>query len=320
MSETENLAKMSESLSKDIFEQFRWVEVGSRNKNWKCEDPTHKKKTHPADIVFYYEDPYSNKLVYFHCDLKSYAEATVETADFSKTIESLSMQVNCAEKSEEWQKAYLLQNNNVSINGLLFVYNHDGEYDKNFYSKIAQIRSKDLFLPRNNKIYIINPSDIYWLNNVVHHIAWSNGKKYIADDYSFFYPQKTKHSTTGKSKVATIEMILSPWIILHNEKDNNNIFNVYYRRTGACENEFIYLFDYFRHNGFMDKSTNEIIIHCLEPDDAAFSIFDKSKQSYLGIVNISNPTLKDIIQKIKLLKMADVIKIFSTDEIGMGQR
>ena len=58
MAETANIAKMAEKLSKEVFAEFLWQKTGSTNINWPCEDEErHGKKTHPSDVVFYYDEP-----------------------------------------------------------------------------------------------------------------------------------------------------------------------------------------------------------------------------------------------------------------------
>lgn len=74
MAETINIAKMAEKLSKGIFGEFLWQRMEHTNLNWPCEDQeTHEVKTHPSDVVFWYDEPYSQSRTYVNCDLKSYA-------------------------------------------------------------------------------------------------------------------------------------------------------------------------------------------------------------------------------------------------------
>ena len=58
MAETINIAKMAEKLSKGIFTEFLWGRMEHTNINWPCENQeTHEVKTHPSDVVFWYDEP-----------------------------------------------------------------------------------------------------------------------------------------------------------------------------------------------------------------------------------------------------------------------
>lgn len=73
MAETINIAKMAEKLSKGIFLEFLWGRMEHTNINWPCENQEkHEVKTHPSDVVFWYDEPYSQSRTYVNCDLKSY--------------------------------------------------------------------------------------------------------------------------------------------------------------------------------------------------------------------------------------------------------
>lgn len=97
-----------------------------------CEDLDHNKKTHPADVVFHYNDPYTNTLNFIHKRLEKFYAKYTEKLDLESTLTSLSMQVQCAEISDEWQKLYSGQETDYRIHGMLFIYNHDGQYTKSF--------------------------------------------------------------------------------------------------------------------------------------------------------------------------------------------
>lgn len=101
MPETSKVAQMAKKLSDEVFSEFFWTKVGPEDQNWPCEDEEHHGvSTHPADVVFHYDEPYSPKRTYVHCDLKSYAKGTITSANVHGAIESLAKQVACAEKSE----------------------------------------------------------------------------------------------------------------------------------------------------------------------------------------------------------------------------
>jgi hypothetical protein len=128
MPETTNIARMADKLSAELFNDFHWTRVGEANVNWACVDEQHTETTHPADVVFYYDNPYSLSRTYVMCDLKSYAVSSISRAAISAAAAKLARSLSCAEKSTEWQDRYLHQNVTPEICVLLFVYNHDGDY------------------------------------------------------------------------------------------------------------------------------------------------------------------------------------------------
>lgn len=107
MAETANIAAIAEKLSGELFAEFFWKRTGPMNENWACEKSEHHKvKTHPSDVVFYYDEPYTNQRTYVNCDLKSYATSSITTSALRGAVESLTKQVACAEISEEWRTKY----------------------------------------------------------------------------------------------------------------------------------------------------------------------------------------------------------------------
>lgn len=58
MAETANIAKLAEFVANNLFARFFWGATGSWNQNWPCEIANHDRKTHPSDVVFYYDEPY----------------------------------------------------------------------------------------------------------------------------------------------------------------------------------------------------------------------------------------------------------------------
>jgi hypothetical protein len=192
MAETINISKMAEKLSKEIFAEFLWQRTGSMNINWTCEDQEkHLVKTHPSDVVFFYDEPYSQSRTYINVDLKSYAKGTINANSVRSAIENLAKSISCAEKSEEWRDQFIHEHISPEICGMLFVYNHDGEYDKDFLSLLGQVQADKLDIPIGSKIVVLGPQDIFWLNNVRHEIAYMRGgtsELPAREDCRFFYP------------------------------------------------------------------------------------------------------------------------------------
>ena len=264
--ETEQIAKLAEIVSGEIFSFFRWSTVGPKNLNFVCAKPeTHapmKKSvhTHPADVVFQYSDPYLNRIVYLHTDLKSYSVSSISLGEIKKALKSLGKAIDCARVTTEWRQRYHLSaKGKFEIRGMLFVYNHDDEYDKDFYDHFKDYKGENLYIKDSQQIHIVEPSLINYLNTVLMDV-----KSLIADgtfprhNYTFYYPDLILHKASGEywDRPATAELIASPYLIIHHQevktycektKDTALTFDegflIYYRRDGSSEVEFRYLFD-----------------------------------------------------------------------------
>lgn len=324
MAETTNIAKMAEKLSKELFAEFLWQRMDPTNINWPCEDTVkHKAKTHPSDVVFYYEEPYSQARTYVNCDLKSYAKGTINGSNIRSSIESLARALSCAEKSNEWRDKYLHEHVTPEICGLLFVYNHDGEYDKDFNTLLGQFKNDKLDIPCKSKIVVLGPQDIFWLNNVRHEIILmrgGNGELPDREHCRYFYPHlvRRKNIQLDNAKASTLEMLTAPWIILSYvdpKKQNRKGFVVFYRRDGSSTEEFLYLIDYLMHYQVIVKDT-DIYIKTLNAHSNAAAFFAKAKDRYVDECK-GGKDIKDHLNSIKFSQINDVRTKFSDLEIGM---
>lgn len=329
MAETIHIAQMAEKLSDELFSEFFWEKIGPTNQNWPCEEKEqHKVETHPSDVVFFYDEPYSQVRTYVNCDLKSYASGTISTANVKGAVESLAKQVACAEKSDTWSKLYVHDNVSPAICGLLFVYNHDGNYDKHFDALLTPIKNKELDLPKDSKLVVLGPQDIFWLDNVryeIRQMRGSSGSDRLPnkEHCQYFYPQLMlkANSRMEKAKAATLEMLTSPWIILEYKKqppDSGRGVLIFYRRDGSTTQEFIYLIDYLRHYQVLSENTT-VHIKTLDVVPTAHSSFSKAVHQYIEEMCAGDESseLARNVQAIKYSKMTQVISQFSTIELGM---
>lgn len=317
MAETSNISKMANLISEEIFSVFNWEQCKALDQNWECVDLEHDKQTHPADVVFYYLDPYTNIKNYVHTDLKSFSKSTIENLDLSPVIESLSMQVECSENSPEWQKLYTTENDNFIVHGMLFLYNHDNQYIKPLTSKLTNINTKVINIPRHSKIVVFTPADIHWLHNIANYIIYLKGTKKLSDNYTFFYPQRKSQATIGQSKYATLEVLTSPWIIIEDISPKKvKTISVFYRPSGEEEDEFKYLLDYLRQNSHLEED-NIINIYQLDQNQFAPTIFEKAVDEYIKALNIVDNILIEVIKNIQLIKINNIKSEFSELEIGM---
>jgi hypothetical protein len=153
--ETANIAEIAALLSKDIFRNFGWSLRPPRDQNFPCVDEDHcnagKKhiSQHPADAVYFYEDPYLAKTIYLHTDLKSYAKNSITPHALRKAFVSLGMTIECAQSSEVWRNRYLTDpDERHEVRGFLFVHNHDHGYGSSFYESLVKLNIFSLPLGR----------------------------------------------------------------------------------------------------------------------------------------------------------------------------
>lgn len=328
MAETEKIAQMAEKLSRELFSEFFWGRIGTANHNWSCENPEiHGVKTHPSDVVFYYDEPYSQSRTYINCDLKSYAKGTIQRSTIKAAIISLAKQVSCAEKSIEWHDLYIHEHVTPNICGLLFVYNHDGEYDKEFSTILSNITVEELDIPAGSKIFVLGPQDIFWLDNIRFDLCMlrgNSGSDRIPDGEQcrYFYPQLVRKTNVQpeKAKAARLEMLVGPWIILEYKRDKyQKGLIIYYRRRGDETQEFIYLIDYLRHYQVLTEDT-EIQIRTLDASPVAAATFKKAVDYYIEelIGSSQDGDFAKLVQGIKFSSMPQVKSTFSEIEIGMN--
>lgn len=324
MAETTNIAKMAEKLSREVFAEFLWQQTGSTNINWPCENKeNHSKKTHPSDVVFYYDEPYTQARTYVNCDLKSYAKDSITAGNIKSALENLAKSLSCAEKSEEFRKNFIHEHISPEICGLLFVYNHDGEYDKDFDTLLGKIKNEKLEIPPNSKIIVLGPSDVYWINNVRHEIAYMRGGTNQLPDREyckFLFPNlvRRKNVQPENAKACTLEMMTSPWIVLsytNPKKNNRKGFVVFIRNRGTSIEEFLYLIDYLMHYQILERNS-EIIIKSLDADPMAASYFSKAKDQYVEKYK-GGSEIKELFDKIQYGQINDIRTKFSELELGM---
>lgn len=319
MGETENISKMAEKLSSELFNVFLWEKVGPTNVNWPCLNKDHGKKTHPTDIVFTYKEPYMSKRMYLNCDLKSYAKGTINTGTVRTALQSLSQTIDCAACSKEWNDKYKYYKDNYTINGLLFIYNHDGEYDKDFDTILDALKNDDLNIPKGRKIFVLGPRDICFLATVTMDIIALRGLKKLPDEdrCNFYFPDLVeKRANSLEHMSATIEMLTSPYITMKYKKNDKTGIQLYYRRKGSSVDEFLYLFDFLFHYQQLQEC-DEIFLSLYEPAGDAAALFEKAKNIYSDERDNKNEIMA-ILGKIQYRSLTSIIKRFSEIEIGMG--
>jgi hypothetical protein len=277
--------------------------------------------THPSDVVFYYDEPYSLSRTYINTDLKSYKRGSITSSAIVAAIQSLALTMECAELSEEWQEKFVHEDKSYRIVGLLFIYNHDGEYDSGFDEVLAKVNQDKLKIPRSSRIFVLGPRDIRWLDNVRLDLMLLYSKHVLPheDHWSFFYPDLVRRKKVQVfARAATLEMLTGPWIILSYppHAEHSAGFVVYFRGPGKHAEEFLYLLDHLMHYQ-MVKQGIAIEIRTLDADENAPAQFKRAVDEYIENYDGQNSDLATLLRSISFEPMPQIKSQFSTVKIGM---
>lgn len=321
MGETEAIAQMAEKIADEIFSEFFWDKLGPVNQNWACvKNDRHDRKTHPADVVFTYAEPYRNENTYALFDLKSYSKGAISKPKMRAAIESLATAVECAQVSSDFQTLYQLRGQNTNIIGVLFVYNHDGEYDADFHNNIPNIGLEAFQFPKDSRIIVMGPKDISDLYTITADMVSLRGKAKPAlpprEHCTFYYPDLDGKALMQRGKAAaSIECIMGPWIGIAHSKEQHSGLLLYYKRPGKSRDEFLYLLDYLLHFQQL-KDGFEIEIRLTNPDKNAEANFQHAVQEYIRQINCS-ADLRLQLSAIKCSRVPSFRREFSKTAIGM---
>jgi hypothetical protein len=322
MAETINLAQMAELLSQELFGEFLWQRSGPMNINWSCVAERHKSKTHPSDVVFFYDNPYARSRTYVNCDLKSYGKDSISAGAVNGALTSLARALACVEVSEEWQRTFVHEHVSPEFCGLLFLYNHDGEYDRDFTQLLKGVDYEALETPRRSKIVVLGPEDIFWLDNVRYEIVQMRGKGILPpqEHCQFSYPNLVRKVNVqpDKARAATLEMLTAPWITLEYLKPaatKPKGYVVFFRGRGESTDEFLYLVDHLLHYQVVNPEI-EVQVKLLDAHPMAPALFDKALDQYVDECE-GGDDLKARLHGIEFSTIGQVKTRFSDKEIGM---
>lgn len=314
--ETRPIAIMAEYVSQELLSWFKWKRIALPDLNFKCvikEEHASKKEGehhHPVDVVFQYHDPYQNKDIFVNTDLKSYAEGSIDAAMIVKALKSLSVTIECARISSEWDERYNISNSKgYLIKGLLFVYNHDNNYDKSFFDVLEKpvsrgrgrqptpINLANINVAEGQSLHVFEPKLISYLKSIVTDAAVLHKKgSFPETDYEFYYPELRLIKANGekKDRPATLEMLSGPYLIIKHGvvRKFNEIseelevrypegYIIYYKKSGATAAEFAYLLDILSGYQILDGD-EKIRIRMVSAEPAAdpISNFNRAKKAY----------------------------------------
>lgn len=264
MSETKYIAAMADKIAKNLFSVFKWEIKVVEDHSWECVNPDEHggKNDHPSDCVFCYRDPYDNEMKYINTDLKSYSKKSINKEQVNKAIHSLSYATNCAFYNDNW-KILFKPEGVYSIIGMLFVYNHCGEYNGDFDDIVNEIGSEDNHLDSDKMLYVFSPYKIKELNSIANDIKVSIGNEELPPNskFSFFHPNEIlikNHFDHDYSEPATINVLSSPWIIIkHADCPREKAgYLIYYTKDGTEQDEFDYFIDALSYYQIINNTNN----------------------------------------------------------------
>lgn len=338
MAETANIAEIAKKILNDIFSVFFWELRPIEDTNFDCVLDEHKtesgkdKISHPCDVLFHYLDPYLNKTVYLHTDLKSYSKKSLQQKKIREALNSLGMTISCAHLSESWRKKYPLDDDeSYEIRGLLFVANHDGKALLDFGSQLHKISKNNLTVTKSQILHVLGPSQISDLFSIATDIKLSIQDKRLSQRYRFFYPDLTlwkRRVADDVRTAATIECLMSPYFIIkHDAVKNDNGETllsagslIYYSRSGDTVDEFVYLLDSLLRYQLV-KANEFVRIRTFSREMSANfkSNFDKAKAKYCKTWGFES-TREEEIRSITIDSIPRMVPNYSPDEIGWKEK
>lgn len=358
MAETVNIGELAVEVSNEVFKFFRWDIIELTDENFPCIKPQEHKKqkepkdisenkklshTHPVDVVFKYKNPYSGVDILINTDLKSYKKETIVTSSVRDALQSLAKTIDCASVSQIWQERYAIATDNYEIRGMLFVYNHDGEYDKDFFDIFRTKRKADgsviangislssIGIKKNQKIHIVDPALINYMTTIKADISELHmDGKFPRKEFSFYYPDLIRHKTVNdnkRSRPATIEALTAPYLIIEHdefevENDNGNVIKnssgylIYYNKDGSNPYEFVYLFDTLsRYQILNGEHSLRIRFAHHTPDPDIISKFKKAIDIYVKNWGLDS-NRKGMLERIEIKEVSILKRCFKTKELG----
>ncbi len=329
MSETSNISTMAVHVHKTCLVEFGWNLSGPRDQNWECVLESHVKKTHPSDVVFRYSDPYSegDLSTYVSTDLKSYATGSLSRQGLRTAIQSLLMSTECANLSPQFQRHYIEPGCNADVIGLLFIYNHDSGYDKDFRSLLVRAM-EDISheLQRNRRVFIMGPDDVLYLHDLANDMKLQRGDhNYPSDreDLEFFYPDLVRRKARKReNRAASLEMLLGPYQIVRyqisSDKRTETKYTLYYRGSGADYREYVYLIDGLSRYQILQHA-DEVTICVGRPDKDSASQFQRAVDAYVNQFH-GFSEMRERLGIVKYRALQNHALRFSEVQIGMESR
>ncbi len=354
--ETKQTAEIANLISKDLFAHFGWKRAGTSDHNFVGQPPPQEAKTkandeaatdepddaaddeedspseakaggklkeYPADVVFWYDDPYYHRRTFIHFDLKSYGASSINYKTVVKALRRLSTVIAIADSSEDWSKKFAPNQSNFDINGALFVYNHDNKAGTRFSEFLQKIGPLTIPIPEKKCVYVFSPERISYLLSVANDMERLKGAGVLPrpdeGEISFFYPYGAKMKPQSNLLPhATAEVLVGPLIIVRhrfnmNEKQSGYI--LYYDGPGAEEEEFLFLFETILKRRLL-TDVDEVQLRLARPASNAALVCRKAKEAFIAFYHELDIFRKQV-DRIEYASVQSVNQNISTIELGM---
>ncbi|MEO5712682.1 MAG: hypothetical protein ABIT37_04265 [Luteolibacter sp.] len=236
--------------------------------------------------------------------------------------------VECARISNDWKKEVGIADDSAcEIHGMLFVYNHDHDYDKNFKKHLQSISNVELDLPEDAVIFVFGPNDINFLENITHDRQRLATEYRLGDTghFKFFYPKKVLKPIPEISlDRLPAELLLSPFIIMSydqphfDNKGHAKGYVVYYKGTGNSVEEFHYLLNYLLTQRLL-SSDHKISVRAPYLCDKAELNLATAKENIVSQYHDMRE-FKKRLDEIELQSMPRTVQVYSQDKVGLDRK
>lgn len=324
---------MAKRIADDVFSVFGWQRRGPLDENWACckdhsaKATDHesgavigkKSKTHPSDIVFRYDDPYTDAATYLTCDLKSYATQSISRAGVGKALKSLCATVDCANVGE-FQTRYVSGDERWHAHGLLFVYNHSGDYrPEEFVKLVRDATPANLRAPAERRIFVIGPGEVAHLHAVARDLMVYKGRCKDGTAFRWFTPDLIirKSRSTSFGHAAPVEVLLGPWQIAGVVDPGQPLpsrLRLYYRCRGPVSvEELEYLIEFLFRHRLLDY---DIQLCFVGADGQVLQRFEAAVNNVVdGLYGLEE--FRERLKKVTPQVLSEFQTRFSSEDIGM---
>lgn len=324
MAETANIAAMAEFISENIFFWLGWTRCNAINENWGCVNEAHARKTHPADVVYSYPEPYKNSMTYILCDLKSYGKQSISKSAIKEAISNLNDALSCAKISQDWRNRYVSTDKNYYVKAMLFIYNHDDNFQNEAeFMSLLHGATRQLKIDSGNVIYVFGPHRIQYFSSLINNLIRLRGEGKIPIDnqkIGYYYPEQFNNQISHNPAALplTLENVSGSFHIMrYNKKDSDKIdgIDIYIEQRNTSQEGFMYILDYIRKNNILQDEVNVRIFAPIATSDASRNA-ESAKRLFTE--NLDGKLKEKMMSLIKYESCPTVIKHQQfSEEIGM---
>ena len=290
------IGKKLEGYGEYLFPNMGWIEL-AHDKEIKCTRTSHKKRTHGIDLLFMYENPYSDKRQGVVVECKNRQMKSITQKDIEEWVKELIKNIECAQSAPELEN---IDWNHTTLNtGLLLIHANDAFDEEKFYKSLSEIKIPTRRNPIN--IFVAGNDKIDEWNSL---LAVVRG---YGNTFQFVYPSINGFSRTTQ-KAVTIHSLYSKYILAESqyitkektedgyEYDKPNSQKILIFLDEIKKENFLYAWDLFKHYQMEGASKYVFLFYPHKSGDVEFV-----KEEFLRTLkNCDNPIKEQEAQKIEL--------------------